>query len=261
MKSAFARAPIVYDHVTGIGDRKPTASAAALVGRRDLPDKHDDWVSMIWGPVYHSGLMVFVTSRKSDFRLAVTNAAPCERPDEWTWSAGDREHLAWSGRAGWSPRAGLRIGMNAARGPYLGREIEDLLPASKDRSKYDQTLAGFDVEYGIGHFTAFAEIYRSTWDVTNVPDDPSALGWYVEGRYAFFPGFFACARIGAIHFGTVDVAGTDRRWDRDTRRYEVGAGYRIYVNLLAKAAYEINRTAGPNDPDDDLLSMSVALSW
>ncbi len=261
MKNPFVRAPIVYDHVTTIGDGKPVPSGAGLLSRRDIPDKKLDWVSMLWGPVYHSGVLLFAASKRADLRLALTNAAPCERPDEWTWQGGDRDHLAWSGRASWVPTIGLRLGLNAAKGPYLRREIEDLLPASKDRSKYDQSLVGIDAEYGIGHFTAFAEVYRTTWDVTNVADHPSALGWYVEGRYAFFPGFFACARVGAIHFGRIDVGGAEHKWERDTRRFEVGAGYRIYVNLLVKAQYEINRTAGPGDPDDDLLSVAAALSW
>src|SRR5207244_2360508 len=116
--------------------------------------------------------------------------------------------------------------------------------------------------YSIGHLQMWGEIYRTDWTLPNVQGAPAATGWYLESKYAFFPGFSAGVRFGEIFMSRIDDgAGGQTPWDRTTWRAEAGVGYFIYVNLLVKAEYEVNHTNGPNDPKDNALSMSVSLSF
>ena len=267
MKNPFVRQPIVYDHVTTIGDnaigpKSPPPSSQALINRRDIDDLKDRWVTMIWGPVYHHGLMVFGAVGTFDARLAWVNAAPSERPLEWDQQRLDFDVYNFSGRVGWNPFIGFRLGVSASHGPYLSERVED---AGVDQDKFAQTLVGLDLEYAIGHLQLFAEIYGSRWEVPNVDDDPVAVSWYVEGRYklsGILPGLYVCARVGQIFANEIDrPSGGSATWERTSYRTEIGAGWFVYVNLLLKAEYEINHTNGPNDPRDNMASFSLSLSF
>lgn len=267
MKNPFVRAPIAYDHVTTIGDnaigpKTPLPSNQALINRRDIDDLKDRWVTPIWGPVYHHGIMVFGALGKFDARVAWVNAAPSERPLEWDKQRLDFDVYNFSGRIGWNPFIGLRAGLNFSHGPYLSERVEDV---GTDQDRFDQTLLGLDLEYSIGHLQLFAEIWWSRWEVPNVTDDPVAITWYIEGRYklsGILPGLYVCARVGQIFASEIDrPSGGDATWERTSWRAELGAGWFFYVNLLLKAQYEVNHTNGPNDPRDNMASFSLSLSF
>lgn len=262
MKNPLVRAPMVYDHITTIGDAKAPAGNPAQIGRRDLDDKRADWLTMIWGPVYHTGAMVFGNAGPVDLRLALTNAAPAERPYEWGPKTDDAGNLAWSGRVGVNPFLGFKAGLNYAAGPYLRSRAAPTLPAGRHRDDYPQRLAGVDLEYSVGHLELFSEVYWSEWEAPHISGDLRSLGYYVEAKYALFPGFFAAARWNQMTFGAIrDAAGEQTPWDRNAWRAELGVGYFIHVNLLAKAQYELNHTNGPNDPRDDMASFSLSVSF
>ena len=100
------------------------------------------------------------------------------------------------------------------------------------------------------------------WDVPNVNGDVRALGYYLEAKYKFFPGFYGAARWGQILFNEIsDGAGGEANWDRDAWRIDFCVGHFFCVNLLAKVQYEINDLSEPNDPDDNVLSLSLSLAW
>lgn len=262
MKNPFVRAPLLYDHITTVGDNKAPTDNQNFIHRRDIPDKKAEWVTMIWGPVYHTGAMVFATLGKFDLRFAVTNAAPCERPEEWEPGELEFENLAFSGRAGWNPFFGFKVGLNFARGPWLRDVAEPTLAPGDDRNDFAQTLVGIDLEYNIDHFIFWAEVYVSDWDVPNVSGNVRAIGWYLEGRYKIRPGLYVSARFGQMLFNEIeDASGNDTEWERDHWRAEIGVGYFIYVNLLAKAQIEYNKTQGPEDPDDTVGSFSLTLAF
>lgn len=262
MKNPLVRAPMPYDHVTVIDDYAAPAANQKLVDWRDLPDRKTQWLTMLWGPVYHTGVMALGSAGRFDLRAAVTNAAPSERPSQWAWQDDDRDALAYSARLGWNPFLGFKTGLNWASGAYFKKEAESTFRPGHERDDYPQRLVGADFEYGIGHLVLFAEIYRSAWEVPNVSGDVQAVAYYVEPKYALFPGFYLAGRWNQMVFSEIrDAAGNDRTWDRDAWRAELGAGYFIYVNLLAKAQYEWNGSDGPNDADDNVLSLSLSLSF
>lgn len=262
MQNPLVRAPMVYDHVTTVGDNKAPAGNAAFLKRRDIDDLKHDWVTMIWGPVYHTGAMAFANVGRFDFRFAVTGSAPSERPPEWEHSELDFDTLAYSARVGWNPFIGFKAGLNWAYGPYLRERAERTLPPGRDREDYPQRLVGLDLEYSIDHFIFFAEVYWSDWDAPTISGDLSAVGYYIEARYKIRPGLFVAARWNQMLFDEIpDGTGGDETWDRNSWRIELGVGYFLYVNLLAKAQVEFNETRGPNDPDDTTASFSLSLAF
>lgn len=266
MNNPFLRAPIAYDHVTNVHDKVVVPGNAALINRRDSDDQVHKWVTMIWGPVYHSGGLATFTSGDWDLRLAVTNAAPSERPYSWDWRRGDDEAMAASGRIGWTAFTGFKLGVNAAQGAYLQRFVDDLLRSGREIGDYPQRLAGADLEYGFGHLTAFAEVFVSDWKIPNIDGRPRATAWSLEARYSLselvLPGLFVAARAGQILFDDLrTAAGHSTPWDRTTWRAELAAGWAVKVNLLLKAEVMRVHTNGPHDNDDDLVAFAVVMSW
>ncbi|MBI5366395.1 MAG: hypothetical protein HZA54_05125 [Planctomycetes bacterium] len=260
-RNGLVRAPLLYDAMTTVGDDKAPPGNQAQLNRWDLEDKKTLWQPMIWGPVYATGAQLFGTVGVFDWRVAVTNAAPGERPDEWEWKAGDEQAPAWAVRLGAAPLPGLVVGLNYAWGPYLRDRAEASLVAGRDRSDYDQRLAGIDLAYAVGHLEFWAEAYVSTWEVAKVRGDLDVIGYYIEAKYTLTPRLHASARWNQMLFGAIeDAAGRERAWDRDAWRVEVGAGYLLAANLLAKVQYEWNVREG-RDPEDDVLSLSLSLSF
>jgi hypothetical protein len=49
------------------------------------------------------------------------------------------------------------------------------------------------------------------------------------------------------------------QWDYDTRRIQLGAGYRITESLEVRGEMMLNSLDGPNDPSDNLFA--VQASW
>ncbi len=261
MRSPLVRAPLPYDFMTPVWDSVAPADVDGQIGYREIEDEKNDWVPMLWGPVYHTGAMVFGTVGDFDLRVAATNAAPCERPEEWTWQKDDEEALAWSVRAGWRAFPGFVAGVNWARGAFMRREAADALGDS-DRRDFRQSLVGIDLEYRIGHLEMWAEVYGSSWEVSRVAEPLRALAGYVEARYSFTPRFYLAARWGMIHFDEVrDLAGNRTEWDRDAWRAELGAGYEFAANLLLKAQYEVNEQIGGREPHDDMASFSLSVGF
>ncbi len=261
-RNPLVRAPLPYDFMTSIGDKGVPANNQAQIDRRDIEDKKGLWLTPIWGPVYHTGAMVFGTWRDFDLRFAVTNAAPSERPDEWMWQNGDIDNLAFSARAGWRAFPGFVAGINWARGPYFRHEAHDSLPRGAHRHDFDQKLVGIDLEYRIGHFEFFAEIYGSEWEVPNTAGDFRSVSYYVEGKYTVTPRLHVATRWGQIFFNEVrDRTGARTEWDRDSWRAELGVGYLFESNLLGKVQYEVNEHQGGREPHDNMLSLSMSLSF
>ena len=62
-----------------------------------------------------------------------------------------------------------------------------------------------------------------------------------------------------------DSKGTDRSWDADVDRLEVGAGYRIMKGVTAKAVYQRNKLQPPDPAADaeilDLYAGQLSVSF
>jgi hypothetical protein len=101
---------------------------------------------------------------------------------------------------------------------------------------------------GEGVFTAWDMPSCLTCDVARrtpaIASPLRATTLSVEGKYTILPGFYVAARVGRLGFS--EITGTTRTapWDAPVSRLEVGGGYSIQRNLLAKASYQRNRRDG-----------------
>jgi len=250
-QNPLVRDPLPYDFMTVLGDGPPSPSAEVLLGRRNIPDRKQRWVPMIWGPVYHTGAEVFGTVNKFEYAFCVANAALSTRPNQWDLDGSNDEKYNYSGRVGYEPVIGLKLGASYAVGPYLKR------PRLYD---YDQETFGFDAAYSIGRWQFWGEFFSTCWEAPNINDDLRAYSYYLESRYKFTPGFYGSLRWGQIFFNRIDNgAGGQTRWDRDAWRIEAGLGYYFVKNLVGKVQYERNHQNGRIQQGENLVSMQLAL--
>lgn len=168
----------------------------------------------------------------------------------------------YSGRASWQPSPGLIVGASAARGAWLDRHVQQLLP-TRDAS-YPQTALGADIEYSRDHWLIRSELVFSRWRVPLALEAPAgidldALGTWVEGRYRFTPRFFAAARLDHLGFSKVALSGAqDVSWDAPVRRAEIGGGWYLQRNLIAKLAVQINDRDGGRVRERTYISGQIA---
>src|SRR5207253_264960 len=67
----------------------------------------------------------------------------------------------------------------------------------------------------------------------------------IEAKYAFAPGVYAAARAERLTFNRVTGTRRTSAWDAPVDRLEVGGGYYLQRNLIARASLQFNeRTAG-----------------
>lgn len=143
------------------------------------------------------------------------------------------------------PAGGLEIGSSFARGAFASRTVTRTFdPPSSD--SFVQQAWGLDMEYGRGHWLARAEGIVNEWRIPlGSATQPlrSAVG-SVEGRYAFFPGMYAAARLEHLAFGEVTASSVRLPWDAPVTRLEIGGGYSIRRNIVARGSWQWNQRDG-----------------
>jgi hypothetical protein len=103
----------------------------------------------------------------------------------------------------------------------------------------------------------------SEWDLPLAGRTPDLLGLRalataVEGRYTFRPGLYGAARV--EHLGFSRIAGRDRtdEWDAPVTRLEIGAGYYLLRNVLARVSLQRNVRDGGRVTRAHLLAGQLA---
>jgi hypothetical protein len=252
----FINAPMPYEHVMGMTDQAVPPGPPGLLGRRDIPDRKNIWVPIIWGPSYASGASLFGSIEKFDYAFEVKNAALSSRPGVW-----DARDLGWenptvSGRLGWRPDAAWNLGVSGSAGTYLQPVAETVpaFPAGKDIGDFYQITFGHDISFAWRHWQLWAEVFLSRFEVPNV-GDADTLAYYVEAKYKITPQLFAALRWNQQFFDDVpDGAGGKTPWDRDAWRVDTALGYRFTRHLQAKAQYSYSRQKGPFQQGEQLVA-------
>lgn len=165
-------------------------------------------------------------------------------------------------RATATPTTGLIIGASIARGEFLDRRVRALLPDTAH--DYDQQAAEIDVEYSRDHWVARAETVYSQWTLPlgtgGAAATLRAAGTAIEGRYSFAPGWYGAARFERLGFNRIATATRTDEWEAPVRRLEVGAGYYVQRNLIAKTSLQFNRRDGGRVTSSELLAVQL-LYW
>jgi hypothetical protein len=98
---------------------------------------------------------------------------------------------------------------------------------------------------------ARGELVYSEWDLPRGGDPPidrplRALGYYVEGRWRFAPGWHVAGRFDGLDFGDIVGSAGPAPWDAPVRRIEGGVGFTPRRHVLLKAVFQHNhRDQGP----------------
>ena len=146
-----------------------------------------------------------------------------------------------------SPATGLVVGSSFARGEFLSRRVRSLLANGRDES-YAQQTYGLDAEYSRDHWIVRAESVLSEWhmplpaEMTRIP--LRALASSIEGRYTFVPGLYGAARIEHLGFSRISSPTRTDEWEAPVTRVEIGAGYYLRRNLVARASFQVNDRDG-----------------
>ncbi len=203
-------------------------------------------------------------------RLAAMNSAPSSEPEAWAWNAERlRNAPSFVANMGYQPAPELRLEASYDRGPYMEPTFSGTLDPGRHWKDYVQEIWGLEAVFRRGRTGLRGEVFADRWDVPNVPDDAWDFSYYLEGEVTLAPGLFLAARFAEMRFNRIasaegvaygrygdDIAGN--RWDFDTRRLQIGAGYRLLPNVELRAEYMLNHTTRPGgDPADNL----AAIQW
>jgi hypothetical protein len=171
-----------------------------------------------------------------------------------------------SGRVQIQPAFGLFLGVSAARGAWLSRDVERLVAAGQDASM--QRAIGLDAEYSRGHWIVRGEAIHSAWEIPGVFSPTARLdirattGW-VESSYRLTPRLFIAARADALTFSRIRGTlfdGQSTEWDAPITRAEVGGGWYLQRNFIAKAAVQSNWRDGGRQTRRTFVSAQL-LFW
>ncbi len=155
-----------------------------------------------------------------------------------------------SGRFSVEPSTGLILGVSAARGAWLSKDVTQLLTGGADGNDYTQTAWGADAEYSRDHWLVRSEMVWSRWRTPLAASAPQgididALAIWAEGRYKLTPRLFAGLRLDHLGFSKIQTSTELLTWEAPVNRVEAAIGYSIQRNLTARIGVQRNdRDAG-----------------
>jgi hypothetical protein len=156
---------------------------------------------------------------------------------------------------------GLEVGASYARGAFVSRAALRAA-GQEDSGEYVQTGYGLDAEYARGHLTVTAEAVGSEWRIPlgGTTRALRALAGSVGVRYAVLPGVHVAGRLEHLAFSRLRGSAGARAWDAPVTRLELGGGYRLHRNLLARVAWQFNDRDAGRVRRDRLLAAQL-LFW
>jgi hypothetical protein len=214
-------------------------------------------VPLVNASTWDTGIQVSTGWKSMTAALAITNGTPSN-----PLVADDNSGKQVAVRVTADPTVGLTIAGSLARGEFLDRRVRALMPDSEQ--DYDQRAAEVDVEYSRDHWLVRAETVWSTWRMpigtTGTPTRLRAAATAIEGRYTLSPGWYAAARVEHLGFNRIASATEVDEWDAPVRRVEIGGGYYVQRNLIARTSLQINRRDGGRVRRSHLLAAQL-LYW
>ena len=150
-----------------------------------------------------------------------------------------------AGRLAATRPSGLTLGVSAARGRWVARSVEALVPETQ-RQGSAQQLFGVDAELARGHWIVRGEWWRTRFDVPTLPSSLVASSVFVETRYRVRPRWQVAARADHLTFSNISGrTGVATPWDAPVWRVEGVLGYRALRRLELRAGWQYDwREAG-----------------
>ncbi len=243
-KNPLVTSPLMYQHHTSLRwDDTPSSPAALLAAAGKGYDGADYGYGSgdLGMPVvddygWDFGIVALGSVAPLEFSVGLTNSAP-----GWASPGTDvNDGQAVQGRIGFVPTAGLRMGVSAAHGAYLGDWVRWALPVDKTEADYPQTLGMADFSYERGHFDLRAEGFTNAWK-TPYCGTLRNHGGYAEGRYGFDNGVWLALRAEGMRFSDLTDGAVTRAWDDDVDRVDSGMGYRLARGAAIKGSWQRTR--------------------
>jgi hypothetical protein len=257
--------PLAFQSLTTLRQDSVPASAEELVSMRGRGWRvgysvgspyAGPGVPLMNAEVRDTGVQIRVGRRPVSLAVSLTQGTlsyPLWRDDN------DGKHFA--ARFAWTPGPELTLGVSAAQGEFLSREVSSVLPPEAGTG-FDQQALGADLEYARGYWILRAEGLWSRWTLpaieeTRIETPQDALGAYVEARYKVRPGLYVAGRLGRLSLSTLASRAGLETWDAGVTRVELGAGYALRRQLLLKAAWQYNWRDGGLVRKEGLVAAQV----
>ena len=237
-ENPFVNAPLAYENVTPVADSEPPATRRDF-GRVD-PDEKYEYLPVIWGPSYTTGLTASGRVERFDYAAEIKNAALSSRPETWNALDTGFDHPTVSARVGFRPDFAWNVGVSASDGAYLRPEAGSDLPRGRGIGDYREIVLGQDVSYSAGRWQLWTESFESRFEVPRVGNFDS-FSYYLEAKYKFTPQLF-----GALRWNQQFFAGlSDDFSARDVRRVDAALSYRFTTHLQLKLQYSFQDGGSP----------------
>jgi hypothetical protein len=206
---------------------------------------------------WDTGVQVTTGWKAIDVTAAVTNGSP-SRP----LVSDDNDGKAVSTRVVIRASPAWSIGGSYSRGAFVGRRA--LAAAQAPDGDYAQQAVGVDAGYQAGHLSIRAEAIGSSWHIPLARTENGlhlrAGSLSLESRYAFVPGAYAALRVERVTFDRVAASNGRSAWDAPVSRVELGGGYYIQRNLIARGSLQFNQRTGGR-VESSRLAAAQLLFW
>ncbi|MEX0892358.1 MAG: adenylate/guanylate cyclase domain-containing protein [Gemmatimonadota bacterium] len=258
------RPPLAYDHRTMVAAALPPAANDAFIEWKNDPARFRPFgAPAVWQVPYPTGALATGALGRWELHGAVVNSAPSSAPPEWNPGRRGAPGPSWIAHVGFAPAAAWNFGVSWNRGPYMAPQAA--VPAGYagayfDAGDYDQEIVALQARWSRGWIELRAEALMDRWEVPNVVDDPTEIGWYGEVKAKVAPGAWVASRIGGMHFLPVHRSdGTTAAWDYDVYRVQVGGGMRLAQALELRGEALLDRGEGlPGDVGGELFALQLA---
>jgi hypothetical protein len=244
-ENPFINAPLPYENVTPLEDRSAPHDGH-LTG--SLRDEKNEYIPVIWGPVYTTGVSIAGRIGQFDYAAEMKNASLSSRPESWDATSIGFDEPTFNARIGFRPAQMWNFGVSASDGAYSRPEAQPTLPIGRDIGDYHQRVLGQDISFAWHHLQLWAEFYEARFEVPFV-GDADTFSYYFEAKYKFTPQFFGALRWNQQFFGDVpDGFGGTLPWGHDLWRADLAAGYRFTAHTQLKIEYSFQHEKnGPRD--------------
>ena len=181
-------------------------------------------------------------------------------------SAMEEEGVAGTVRLGMEPIQGIRFGVSAGAGPWIGgQKFDPLIRQTTYPGKpqdYVQRVAGYDAEVSYGKLRFFSEAFASDWEVPLLAEKKlSAWSGYGELSWDVHPSWQLAVRSGAMRFSDIsttnDGLGPKTGWDDDTFQVESAISYRLAREVILRGDWQHTSFTTGADPAVNLLALQL----
>jgi hypothetical protein len=158
----------------------------------------------------------------------------------------DNDARQIAGRAIYRPAPAIALGISAARGAFISRDVQAALTDGARVEDAVQRAVGVDAEYSAGRLISRGEVIWSRWTLPApfVAGPVEAASVLAEARYRLIPGVHVAARAEHLGFSKLSVDALHQAWDAPVSRYELGMGWAVQRNVMLKASWQRNLRDG-----------------